>query len=95
MRFLPVLAVYFAKSGESPVVTDAGLGDLGAPPLCTRGAQEACACPGGASYVRLSQANAPLGPARAGHPTPRLIEKKRRDDPRMVGTRSDRGGRQP
>jgi hypothetical protein len=86
MRFLALLAALqfagcSAKNGENLVLTDAAIGanvDLGAPPLCTPGAQVACACPGGTASVQLCQANGTLGPCGcaaakdagvdAGHP---------------------------
>jgi hypothetical protein len=45
----------------SPPVDAGAIADLGAPPLCTPGAQVACACPGGTASVQVCAANGTLG----------------------------------
>lgn len=70
-RLLPftilVLVACSASGGENPLPSDAGANaDLGAPPLCTPGAQVACACPGGAASVQVCQTNGTLGACACG-----------------------------
>lgn len=52
-----------SDSGTVSPPVDAGTtADLGTPPLCTPGAQVACACSGGAASVQVCAANGTLGP---------------------------------
>jgi len=70
MRWLLLFAVLplaaCSATSENLMGTDAGLIDLGAPPLCTPGAQVACACPGGAASVQVCQVNGTLGACACG-----------------------------